>query len=87
MLTSSRGIFAQLAEANATVAFEVDYAASNFQIAWSVLMNGTLSLLDQKARAAYNDLRLRPTPWPGEGRSLQVQFRPRRISGRALHRH
>ena len=87
MLTASRGIFAQLAETNASVAFEVDYAASDFQIAWSVLMNGTLSLLDGEDRAVYDGLRRPPIPWPGEGRSLPVKFRPQKTTGRAIHRH
>ena len=41
--TAPRGALAQLAEAEARVAFEVDYHAADFQIAWSVLMNGTIS--------------------------------------------
>jgi len=31
----------------------VDYHADDFQIAWSVLMNGTISRLDAAATAAY----------------------------------
>ena len=41
--TAPRGALAQLAGAEAEVAFEVDYHAADFQIAWSVLMNGTIS--------------------------------------------
>ena len=40
--TAPGGALAQLAEAEAHVAFEVDYHAADFQIAWSVLMNGIL---------------------------------------------
>ena len=40
--TAPRGALAQLAETEAQVAFEVDYHAADFQIAWSVLMNGTI---------------------------------------------
>ena len=79
-----RGVLAQLAETDGRVAFEVDYAAGDFRIAWSVLMNGTMSLLDAAARDAYADLRWPPVPWPGSASSLPVQFVPRTVSGRGL---
>jgi hypothetical protein len=41
MNTSRHGTLAELAEIDAPVAFEVDHHASDFGIAWSVLMNGT----------------------------------------------
>src|SRR6476661_7835393 len=53
MKTSPDGTVAQLVRNQARVAFEVDYHASDFGIAWSVLMNGTLRLLDAEASAAY----------------------------------
>ena len=85
--TAPRGALAQLAEAEAQVAFEVDYHAADFQIAWSVLMNGTISRqLDPAATAAYSDLRLPPVPWPGPASSLLVYFVPRTVSGRSLFR-
>jgi nitroimidazol reductase NimA-like FMN-containing flavoprotein (pyridoxamine 5'-phosphate oxidase superfamily) len=84
--TVPRGELAQLAEADAQVAFEVDYHAADFQIAWSVLMNGTITRLDAAATAAYADLRLRPVPWPGAASSLLVCFVPRTVSGRSLFR-
>jgi nitroimidazol reductase NimA-like FMN-containing flavoprotein (pyridoxamine 5'-phosphate oxidase superfamily) len=80
------GALAQLAELDAQVAFEVDYHATDFQIAWSVLMNGTISRLDAAATAAYADLRLPPIPWPGPASSLLVYFVPRTVSGRSLLR-
>ena len=80
------GALAQLAELDAQVAFEVDYHATDFQIAWSVLMNGTISRLDAAATAAYADLRLPPVPWPGPASSLLVYFVPRTVSGRSLLR-
>jgi hypothetical protein len=73
-------------ESGAQVAFEVDYHAADFRIAWSVLMNGTISTLDAVATAAYADLRLPPVPWPGPASSLIVQFMPRTVSGRSLLR-
>jgi uncharacterized protein len=85
--TAPRGALARLAEADAEVAFEVDYHGADFQIAWSVLMNGTISRrLDAAATAAYSDLRLRPVPWPGPASSLLVCFVPRTVSGRSLFR-
>ncbi|HSU37730.1 MAG TPA: pyridoxamine 5'-phosphate oxidase family protein, partial [Propionibacteriaceae bacterium] len=74
--TSPEGSLAQLARADASVGFEVDYHANDFRIAWSVLMNGTLSLLDQAASLAYDQLRLRPVPWPGLARMVTIQFVP-----------
>ena len=85
--TSPHGTLAELAEADASVAFEVDHHASDFGIAWSVLMNGTLSFLDAEATAAYEELRLQPVPWPGLASTVTIQFVPETISGRGLHRH
>lgn len=84
--TAPRGALAQLAQSDAQVAFEVDYHAADFRIAWSVLMNGMISRLDGAATAAYADLRLPPVPWPGPASSLVVQFMPRTLSGRSLLR-
>jgi nitroimidazol reductase NimA-like FMN-containing flavoprotein (pyridoxamine 5'-phosphate oxidase superfamily) len=84
--TAPHGALAQLAELDAQVAFEVDYHAADFRIAWSVLMNGTISRLDAAATRAYADLRLPPIPWPGPSSSLLVCFAPRTVSGRSLLR-
>jgi nitroimidazol reductase NimA-like FMN-containing flavoprotein (pyridoxamine 5'-phosphate oxidase superfamily) len=84
--TAPRGALAQLAELDAQVAFEVDYHADDFQIAWSVLMNGTISRLDAAATEAYADLRLPPIPWPGPASSFLAYFAPQTVSGRSLFR-
>jgi nitroimidazol reductase NimA-like FMN-containing flavoprotein (pyridoxamine 5'-phosphate oxidase superfamily) len=84
--TSPEGTLARLAGADTSVGFEVDYHANDFRIAWSVLMNGNLSLLDSAASLAYDQLRLHPVPWPGLARMVVIQFTPKTISGRALHR-
>jgi nitroimidazol reductase NimA-like FMN-containing flavoprotein (pyridoxamine 5'-phosphate oxidase superfamily) len=85
--TSPGRTVAQLAETDAGVAFEVDYHAEDFQIAWSVLMNGTIrTRLDAAATASYADLRMQPVPWPGSASSLLVCFVPRTVSGRSLFR-
>ena len=87
MRTSPDGTVARLARDSASVGFEVDYHANDFGIAWSVLMNGTLSFLDPVATEAYARLRLQPVPWPGLASSVAIQFVPETISGRELHRH
>jgi uncharacterized protein len=86
MKTSPHGTVAQLAQIDAPVAFEVDHHADDFGIAWSVLMNGTLHLLDPGASAAYAELRLPPVPWPGLVNTVPIQFVPETITGRGLHR-
>jgi hypothetical protein len=86
MKTAPGGALAQLAEIDAPVAFEVDYHADDFRIAWSVLMNGTISQLDAAATVAYEELRRPPVPWAGPASSFPVRFVPRTVSGRGLHR-
>ena len=86
MRVAPNGLLAQLADSHTHVAFEVDYHADNFRIAWSVLMQGPISLLDAETQAAYADLHLPPVPWPSRARSLPVQFVPTRVSGRGLQR-
>lgn len=86
MKTAPGSALAQLAEIDAPVAFEVDYHADDFRIAWSVLMNGTISRLDAAATAAYEDLGRPPVPWAGPASSLPVRFVPQTVSGRGLHR-
>ena len=85
-VTRPHGTIAQLAQVDAPVAFEVDYHSSDFGIAWSVLMQGTVRFLDAEASAAYAELRLPPVPWPGLASTVAVQFVPQTISGRGLHR-
>ena len=87
MNTSPDGQIAQLAQAAAPVAFEVDYHGADFVLAWSVLMNGTLRFLDAEAAEAYANLRLPPVPWPGFADAVTLQFIPETVSGRGLHRH
>jgi nitroimidazol reductase NimA-like FMN-containing flavoprotein (pyridoxamine 5'-phosphate oxidase superfamily) len=86
MKTAPGSALARLAEIDAPVAFEVDYHADDFRIAWSVLMNGAISRLDAAATAAYEDLRRPPVPWAGPASSLPVRFVPQTVSGRGLHR-
>jgi nitroimidazol reductase NimA-like FMN-containing flavoprotein (pyridoxamine 5'-phosphate oxidase superfamily) len=86
MRVAPNGLIAHLAELHNYVAFEVDYHAEDFRVAWSVLMQGSVSLLDAKGRSEYTDLHLLPTPSPGRAGSLPVQFIPTAVSGRSLQR-
>ena len=88
MTTSRSGVVARLAATASIVAFEVDFHAEDFGRAWSVLMNGTVSLLDSAATGAFEALRRPPVPWPELVDTIPVQFRPRTIAGRVLlHQH
>ena len=86
MKTAPDSALAQLAETDAPVAFEVDYHADDFRIAWSVLMQGAISRLDAAATAAFEELRRPPVPWAGPASSLPMRFVPRTFSGRGLYR-
>jgi nitroimidazol reductase NimA-like FMN-containing flavoprotein (pyridoxamine 5'-phosphate oxidase superfamily) len=81
MKTAPDSALARLAEIDASVAFEVDYHADDFRIAWSVLMNGAISRLDAAATAAYEQLRRPPVPWTGSGSFPPVRFVPRQSPG------
>ena len=85
--TQPYGLVGQLAERGARVAFEVDYHGGDLQIGWSVLMQGVISRLDRDATAAYAELRRSVDPWPGYPDARPVQFVPRTISGRSVHRN
>ena len=85
--TNRDGTLARLAQQNTPVAFQVDYHSRDFTRAWSVLMNGTLALLDPAANAAYHELRRPPISWPGLAAPTPIQFVLQTVSGRELFRH
>ena len=80
------GRLAQLADSDGPVAFEVDYHASDFVIAWSVLMHGKVSRLDAEGEVLLSNLRHPLLAWPGADHTLALQFVPHDISGRSLTR-
>jgi nitroimidazol reductase NimA-like FMN-containing flavoprotein (pyridoxamine 5'-phosphate oxidase superfamily) len=80
------GRLAQLADVDGHVAFEVDYHASDFVIAWSVLMHGEVSTLDPEGEVLLSNLRHPLLAWPGADHTLALQFVPHDISGRSLMR-
>jgi uncharacterized protein len=84
--TAPDGRLAQLADLDGHVAFEVDYHASDFVIAWSVLMHGEVSRLDAEGEVLLSNLRHPLLAWPGADHSLALQFVPHDISGRSLMR-
>jgi nitroimidazol reductase NimA-like FMN-containing flavoprotein (pyridoxamine 5'-phosphate oxidase superfamily) len=84
--TAPGGLLAQLADSEGQVAFEVDYHASDFVIAWSVLMHGRVSTLDAEGEVLLSDLRRPLLAWPGVSHTLALQFVPHDISGRSLMR-
>ena len=77
---------AQLADLDGHVAFEVDYHAGDFVIAWSVLMHREVSRLDAEGEVLLSNLRHPLLAWPGAGHTLALQFVPHDISGRSLMR-
>jgi uncharacterized protein len=84
--TRPGSMIAELADTTQAVAFEVDYHGRDFDLAWSVLMHGTLQPLDQDGQQQLQRLRRPIQPWPGDDCSLVLQFVPDRMSGRALQR-
>ena len=75
---------AQLGEMGGHVAFEVDYHGQNFEVAWSVLMHGTVRQLDDAGRQRLADLRRPLLSWLGESATLHLEFVPEDFSGRVL---
>ncbi|MBS1897240.1 MAG: pyridoxamine 5'-phosphate oxidase family protein [Actinobacteria bacterium] len=79
--TGSDGALSVLADAGATVSFEVDHLDSLGRAAWSVLMSGPLSRPAPEEAAA---LVARVSPWPGGERDVPLRFRITRMTGRAV---
>jgi nitroimidazol reductase NimA-like FMN-containing flavoprotein (pyridoxamine 5'-phosphate oxidase superfamily) len=84
--TAPSSLLAQLAGLDIHVAFEVDYHASDFVIAWSVLMHGVVNTLDAHGEVLLSSLRHPLLAWPGANHTLALQFVPHDISGRSLMR-
>lgn len=82
--TRPGSMLAHVAETAQPVAFEVDYHGRDFDLAWSVLMQGALRALDQEGQQQLQQLRRPIQPWPGDDCSLALQFMPDSFSGRAL---
>jgi nitroimidazol reductase NimA-like FMN-containing flavoprotein (pyridoxamine 5'-phosphate oxidase superfamily) len=87
LATTPGSSFAQLGEMGASVAFEVDYHGHDFDVAWSVLMHGTVRQLDAAGRQRLAELRPPLLSWLGETATLHLEFVPQRFSGRVLQHH
>jgi nitroimidazol reductase NimA-like FMN-containing flavoprotein (pyridoxamine 5'-phosphate oxidase superfamily) len=85
--TTPRSSLAQLAEMGREVAFEVDYYGRDLELAWSVLMQGTVRELDAAGRERLADLRRPVQPYVGDAASLHLEFVPHTFSGRVLQHH
>jgi Pyridoxamine 5'-phosphate oxidase len=83
MKTAPGSALAQLAEVDAPVAFEVDYHADDFRIAWSVLMNGTMSNLDEEGGRCTRTSGDHPFPGQGQPAHCQCAFCRGRYLGAA----
>ena len=85
--TTPGSSLAQLGEMGRPVTFQVDHHGEDLLQAWSVLMQGTLRLLDRAGRARLAALQPPLRPWPGEAASAHLEFVPQQFSGRVLQRH
>jgi uncharacterized protein len=84
LATTPGSSMAQLGEMGAAVAFEVDYHGQNLDIAWSVLMHGTLRELDSAAQRRLAELRRPLLSWLGQAATQHLEFVPEDFSGRIL---
>lgn len=87
LATAPRSSLAQLGEMGGSVAFEVDYHGQNFDVAWSVLMHGTVRQLDSAGRQRLTELRRPLLSWLGEAATQHLEFVPDDFSGRVLQNH
>lgn len=87
LATTPGSSLAQLGEMGATIAFEVDYHASDLTVAWSVLMHGRVRQLDAAARQRLADLARPLVSWRGEAATQHLEFVPQDFSGRVLQHH
>ena len=87
LATTPGSAFAQLGEMGATVTFEVDYHGPDFNMAWSVLMHGSVRQLDTAGRQRLAELRPPLLSWLGEAATQHLEFIPQRFSGRVLQHH
>ncbi|MGW7447087.1 helix-turn-helix domain-containing protein [Kitasatospora sp. NPDC054795] len=66
------------------VAFEVDQLDEVFATGWSVLVNGTVSIVSDEEAVRRFEQHADPRPWAGGTRDTWMRIRPTRISGRII---
>ncbi|MQS17151.1 helix-turn-helix domain-containing protein [Streptomyces kaniharaensis] len=80
--TTADGILARAA--GSEVAFEVDQLDEVFATGWSVLVNGTVSVVSDEEAVRWFERHADPNPWAGGTRETWMRIRPTGISGRIV---
>ncbi|MBO1414565.1 pyridoxamine 5'-phosphate oxidase family protein [Streptomyces sp. FH025] len=70
--------------AGSEVAFEVDQLDEVFATGWSVLVNGTVSIVSAEETVRLLGQHADPGPWAGGARDTWMRIRPTAISGRVI---
>ncbi|MFH9347955.1 helix-turn-helix domain-containing protein [Kitasatospora sp. NPDC017646] len=70
--------------ADSEVAFEVDQLDEVFATGWSVLVNGTVSVVSDEEAVRWFERHSDPGPWAGGTRDTWMRIRPTGISGRSI---
>ncbi|MGW3045329.1 pyridoxamine 5'-phosphate oxidase family protein, partial [Kitasatospora sp. NPDC001159] len=70
--------------AGTEVAFEVDQLDEVFATGWSVLVNGTVSVVSDEEAVSWFEQHTDPGPWAGGARDTWMRIRPTGISGRII---
>ncbi|MFD5467226.1 helix-turn-helix domain-containing protein [Kitasatospora sp. NPDC127059] len=70
--------------AGSEVAFEVDQLDETFATGWSVLVNGTVSVVSDEEAVRWFEQHSDPHPWAGGARDTWMRIRPTGISGRII---
>ena len=74
----------QVAADGGRMAFEIDESDTATRTGWSVLFQGSATLVDDPSRVSELDARL-PAPWaPSETPTFWVHLRPDSVSGREI---
>ncbi|MET9182931.1 pyridoxamine 5'-phosphate oxidase family protein [Kitasatospora aureofaciens] len=80
--TDADGTLARAADSE--VAFEVDQLDEVFATGWSVLVNGTVSVVSDEEAVRWFERHFDPGPWAGGTRDTWMRIRPTGISGRVI---
>ncbi|MGA5824353.1 helix-turn-helix domain-containing protein [Kitasatospora sp. NPDC094028] len=70
--------------AGSEVAFEVDQLDEVFATGWSVLVNGTASIVPDEEAVRWFEQHADPRPWAGGTRDTWMRIKPTGISGRII---
>lgn len=83
--TSADGTVARVVDSLHPPVFEVDHHEDSFQIGWSVLVTGSVSVLTDPSVAGELAALGRPAPWAPGLRTHVLELVPSTISGRSVH--